>query len=148
MRKGFWLRGLVGLLTAAIGAAIAWAGYALIAPERAGLKALPSAVALLPFDRRFWALALLLLGASTMLHALPHPFWTRGRRKAAPAPPLAHAPLVDPPLASTDARGEEPPLTFDKVEAETPDAHEAASVTDHHEPNLPAETETPHADPF
>ncbi len=80
MRKGFWLRGLVGFITAAIGAGIGWTGYALMDPVKAGLKVLPPQVEHLPFDRMFWAAALMLLGAATILKALPHPFWTKMSR--------------------------------------------------------------------
>jgi hypothetical protein len=76
MRAGFWRRAATGLATLIVGLALAWAGCALIAPGRVGLSALPPPVTALPFDRRFWATLLLLLGAATMLHALPPPPWT------------------------------------------------------------------------
>jgi hypothetical protein len=71
------LKGLIGLFTASVGVGIGWAGYALHDPVRAGLKALPPQVVWLPFDRGFWSLALMLLGAATVLKALPQPFWTK-----------------------------------------------------------------------
>jgi len=88
MRGGFWPRLLVGLITAVIGAGFAWAGYALMAPQKAGLKMLPAAVNMLPFDRMFWAIALMGLGGATLLHALPHPFWTKSNRRRSPMAPL------------------------------------------------------------
>ncbi len=74
------MRALIGVLTAALGAVFGWAGYALMDPSRAGLSALPAQVARLPFERGFWAVALLALGAATVLKALPHPPWANRRR--------------------------------------------------------------------
>ncbi len=80
MGGGFWGRMFTGVATAALGAASGWAGYALLSPKNAGLGALPPEVAFLPFDRAFWAVALILLGAAFVLHALPHPPWARRLR--------------------------------------------------------------------
>ncbi len=98
MRRGFWLRALIGLVTAVIGSGIVWAGYALLAPQKVGLKTLPSEVNLLPFDRAFWAVALMLLGGAALLHALPHPFWTKSKRRPAATPAVAIDAVDEPPL--------------------------------------------------
>ena len=79
MGRRFWTRALVGAATAALGAAIGWAGYALLDPQGAGVSALPLEIARLPFEREFWAILLMLLGAATLLKALPRPPWTQRR---------------------------------------------------------------------
>ena len=75
---------LIGLM---VSGAIGWAGLALWSPHAAHLTALPSMVKALPFDRRWWAIVLMLLGTAGVAAALPAPPWTmRSTRHHSPPP--------------------------------------------------------------
>jgi hypothetical protein len=84
-----FLLALIGLL---ISAAIGWAGLALWSPELAGVHELPPIAAGLPFERRWWALVLMLLGGAGIAAVFPPS--VQPRRRPAKASPLALQPEV------------------------------------------------------
>ncbi len=132
---------VVGFLLALIGlvfsAGIVWAGLALWSPEFAGVQTLPAFVAALPFEQRWWAAALVLLGGAGVASVFPSPVWTQPRRRPKPSTALAPfaAPEPPPPLAeSAPAKPAEP----------SPPALQSLSEVRPSEAAL----EAPHPDPF
>ena len=88
-RKSHGLAGfLAALLGLLISAGIGWAGLALWSPSMAGVT-LPPLVAALPFEQRWWGVALMLLGAAGVAAAFPPPFWTDAPRRLKAFDPAA-----------------------------------------------------------
>lgn len=105
MRQTNWLGLLFAVIGLVISAGIAWAGVALWSPQLLGIETLPEIVSKLPFERRWWAVAMMLLGVAGIASVFPSP---RDRRRsgaanaAQPADAIAPLAFAQEPVAATD----------------------------------------------